>query len=71
MKLMVHIFFCENLDLPKSALKFNADLVVHSFHKSLNGLTQTAVLWHKGDLIEESNIVKSINLLQTTSQVLF
>ncbi len=59
--------FCENLDLPKSALLSNADLVVHSLHKSLNGLTQTAALWYKGDLVNEHNLMKSINLLQTTS----
>jgi len=41
--------------------------VVNSLHKSLNGLTQTAVIWYKGNLINESNLIKSINLLQTTS----
>jgi lysine decarboxylase/arginine decarboxylase len=62
-----YFLFCENLDLPKSSLISNADLVVHSLHKSLNGLTQTAVLWYKGDLINENNLTKNINLLQTTS----
>ena len=62
-----YFLFCENLDLPKSSLLSNADLVVHSLHKSLNGLTQTAALWYKGDLIDEHNLIKSINLLQTTS----
>jgi len=36
-------------------------------HKSLNGLTQTSVLWYQGDLIEESNLIRSVNLFQTTS----
>ncbi len=62
-----YFLFCENLNLPKSALRSKADLVVHSLHKSLNGLTQTAVLWHNGNLIEKNNLIKSINLLQTTS----
>jgi len=62
-----YFLFCENLNLPKSALISNADLVVHSLHKSLNGLTQTAVLWYKGNLVNEHNLIKSINLLQTTS----
>ena len=62
-----YFLFCENLNLPKSALSFNADLVVQSLHKSLNGLTQTAVLWYKGNLVNEHNLKKSINLLQTTS----
>ena len=62
-----YFLFCENLNLPKSALKSKADLVVQSLHKSLNGLTQTAVLWYNGDLINENNLISSINLLQTTS----
>ena len=62
-----YFLFCENFNLPKSALRLNADLVVHSLHKSLNGLTQTAVIWHNGSLIDEKNLIKSINLLQTTS----
>jgi len=62
-----YFLFCENLNLPKSALVSNADLVVHSLHKSLNGLTQTAALWYKGDLVNEHNLINSINLLQTTS----
>ncbi len=62
-----YFLFCEHLNLPKSALSSNADLVVQSLHKSLNGLTQTAVLWHKGNLINEHKLINSINLLQTTS----
>ena len=62
-----YFLFCENINLPKSALRSKADLVVHSLHKSLNGLTQTAVLWYKGNLVEENKLTKSINLLQTTS----
>ena len=62
-----YFLYCEKLNLPKSALLSNADLVVHSLHKSLNGLTQTAALWYKGDLVNEHNLIKSINLLQTTS----
>jgi lysine decarboxylase/arginine decarboxylase len=62
-----YFLFCENLDLPNSSLLSNADLVVHSLHKSLNGLTQTAVLWYQGGLVDEHNLIKSINLLQTSS----
>jgi len=62
-----YFLFCESLNLPKSALLSKADLVVHSLHKSLNGLTQTAALWYQGDLVNEHNLIKSINLLQTTS----
>jgi len=62
-----YFLFCDNCGLPKSAVSSKADLVVHSLHKSLNGLTQTAILWHSGSTIEYENIQKSINLLQTTS----
>ena len=62
-----YFLFCEKLDLPRSSLLSGADLVVHSLHKSLNGLTQTAVLWYKGDLVDKNNLIKSINTLQTTS----
>jgi len=62
-----YFLFCEGFGLPKSAVRSKADLVVHSLHKSLNGLTQTAVLWHCGDKINEKKIKDSINLLQTTS----
>ena len=62
-----YFLFCEDSDLPNSAVKAKADLVVHSLHKSLNGLTQTAMLWHHGNIIDKSKIAKKINLLQTTS----
>ncbi len=62
-----YFLFCEDSDLPKSAVRAKADLVVHSLHKSLNGLTQTAMLWHHGNIIDKSKIAKKINLLQTTS----
>ena len=54
-------------DLPKSALSFGADLVVHSLHKSAPGLVQSAVLWSQGDKIDPFKIEKSIELLQTSS----
>ena len=62
-----YFLFCQNIGLPKSAVLSKADLVIQSLHKSLNGLTQTAVLWHKGNLVEKGDVAKSVNLLQTTS----
>ena len=62
-----YFLFCEDSGLPNSAVKAKADLVVHSLHKSLNGLTQTAMLWHHGNIIDKRKIAKKINLLQTTS----
>ena len=54
-------------DLPKSALSFGADLVVHSLHKSAPGLVQSAVLWSQGLRVDPSKIERSIELLQTSS----
>tara|TARA_Y100001978_G_scaffold202217_1_gene222630 strand:+ start:7599 stop:8990 length:1392 start_codon:yes stop_codon:yes gene_type:complete len=62
-----YFLFCEEFGLPKSAVRAKADLVVHSLHKSLNSLTQTAVLWHCGENIDKNKITDSLNLLQTTS----
>ena len=61
--------FALNIDpsLPKSSLKAGADLVVHSLHKSAQGITQTAVLWLQGDLVDPVKVNKSIESLQTTS----
>ncbi len=54
-------------DLPKSALFFGADLVVHSLHKSAPGLVQSAVLWSQGEMVDPFRIERSIELLQTSS----
>tara|TARA_Y100001968_G_scaffold176096_1_gene161376 strand:- start:141 stop:1538 length:1398 start_codon:yes stop_codon:yes gene_type:complete len=54
-------------DLPKSALSFGADLVVHSLHKSAPGLVQSAVLWSQGLRVDPSLIERCIELLQTSS----
>jgi len=62
-----YFLFCNNCGLPKSAINANADLVIHSLHKSLNGLTQTAILWQSGNKVDLENVQQSINLLQTTS----
>jgi len=62
-----YFLFCKDSDLPNSAVNAKADLVVHSLHKSLNGLTQTAMLWHHGNIIDRSKIASNISLLQTTS----
>ena len=63
-----YFLFCEDIGLPKSAIRSKADLVVHSLHKSLNGLTQTAILWHLGNNINQNELVDNLDLLQTSSQ---
>jgi len=54
-------------DLPKSSISFGADLVVHSLHKSAQGLVQSAVLWSQGDKVDPFKLERSIDLLQTSS----
>lgn len=54
-------------DLPRSAISFGADLVVHSLHKSASGLVQSAVLWSQGDKVDPFKIERTIELLQTSS----
>ena len=53
--------------LPPSALRAGADLVVHSLQKSAAGLAQTAVLWLRGQRVDPDRIRRSLGLLQTTS----
>ena len=53
--------------LPASALRAGADLVVHSLQKSAAGLAQTAVLWLRGQRVDPDRIRRSLGLLQTTS----
>ncbi|MCY3536815.1 MAG: aminotransferase class I/II-fold pyridoxal phosphate-dependent enzyme [Cyanobacteria bacterium MAG IRC4_bin_6] len=53
--------------LPPDALAAGADLVVHSTHKSLPGLTQTAVLHSSGGRISREDLEQGLLLLQTSS----
>ena len=53
--------------LPRDALAAGADLVVHSSHKSLPGLTQTAVLHSSGARIPGDDLEQGLTLLQTSS----
>tara|TARA_B100000700_G_scaffold323478_1_gene427342 strand:+ start:2204 stop:3601 length:1398 start_codon:yes stop_codon:yes gene_type:complete len=56
-----------DLGLPGSAIHAGADLVVHSLHKSFNGLVQTAVLWLQGEKVIPSAVTESLALFQTSS----
>ncbi len=52
---------------PKGAVQCGADLVVHSLHKTLPCLTQTAMLHRTGDLVSGQAIQTAINMFQTSS----
>lgn len=52
---------------PPNALSLGADIVVHSTHKTLGSLTQTALLHVAGNRIDREKIRQSLELLQTSS----
>lgn len=60
--------FLADTAMPASALEQGADVVVHSLHKTLSGLTQTGIV-HVSDqsLIPSDQIRGSLNLVQTSS----
>lgn len=53
--------------LPLSAVQAKADLVVQSTHKTLNALSQTALLHVIGDRVSLERVEMCINSFQTTS----
>ncbi len=54
-------------EFPKGAVECGADLVVHSLHKTLPCLTQTAMLHRTGDLVAKESVQTAVNLFQTSS----
>ena len=52
---------------PKGAVECGADLVVHSLHKTLPCLTQTAMLHRRGNLVSGQAVQAAINMFQTSS----
>ena len=52
---------------PKNAVECGADLVVHSLHKTLPSLTQTAMLHRTGKLVSGEKVQAAINMFQTSS----
>ena len=54
-------------DFPKGAVECGADLVVHSLHKTLPCLTQTAMLHLSGSLVTRNAVQAAVNMFQTSS----
>ena len=52
---------------PPSALKLGADLVLHSSHKTLSALTQSAMLHVQGQRISRTRLRQSLDFLQSSS----
>ncbi len=52
---------------PENANELGADVVIHSLHKTLPALTQTALLHLNGERINRKRIVRALHMLQTSS----
>ncbi len=52
---------------PKNASQLGADLVIHSLHKTLPAMTQTALLHMNGDLVDRERVVSFLDKLQSSS----
>lgn len=61
------LFDREHREFPQSALQLGADLVIQSLHKTLPALTQTAVLYLKGNLVDPDEIFRNLRIFETSS----
>ncbi|MBO5094650.1 MAG: PLP-dependent transferase [Lachnospiraceae bacterium] len=52
---------------PRSAVDCGADIVIHSIHKTLPSLTQTALLHVQGSLIDRGRLRRFLKIYQTSS----
>ena len=52
---------------PAGAVSAGCDIVVHSLHKTLPSLTQTALLQAQGDLIDFDRLHRSLGIFQSSS----
>lgn len=52
---------------PENANQQGADVVIHSLHKTLPSLTQTALIHLNGNLVNRERVRKYVHMLQTSS----
>ena len=52
---------------PENSNRLGADIVIHSMHKTMNGLTQTTLLHVNGDRVDVRGIMCYLETLQTSS----
>lgn len=60
-----HLPFHE--DFPESAIATGADLVIHSLHKTMPALTQTALLHVNGDYVDRQKLRQYLSIYQSSS----
>ena len=54
-------------NMPEGAVAQGADLVIHSLHKTLPAMTQTALLHVQGDRVDQRKLRAYLRMLQTSS----
>lgn len=52
---------------PQGALEVGADMVIHSLHKTLPSLTQTALLHCNSPLVDMAKVAHNLNIFETSS----
>lgn len=52
---------------PKGSLEYGADLVIHSMHKTLPTLTQSALIHIGSERVKKEQIVSALKMVQTSS----
>lgn len=52
---------------PENSNTYGADVVIHSLHKTLPSLTQTALIHMNGSLVDRKKIRRYLHMLQTSS----
>lgn len=53
--------------VPENAVRQGADLVIHSLHKTLPSMTQTALLHLKGSYVNRAKLQRYLSIFQTSS----
>lgn len=54
-------------DMPRGAVAYGADLVIHSLHKTLPSMTQSALLHVQGERVNRRRLHRYLAMLQTSS----
>ncbi|RKM60001.1 aminotransferase class V-fold PLP-dependent enzyme [Butyrivibrio sp. CB08] len=54
-------------EIPESAVKLGADVVIHSLHKTLPAMTQTALIHLQGSLVDKALLKRFLRIYQSSS----
>ncbi|MCM1049682.1 MAG: aminotransferase class I/II-fold pyridoxal phosphate-dependent enzyme [Clostridiales bacterium] len=54
-------------DIPENAVRQGADIVIHSLHKTLPSMTQTAILHVNGTLVNRARLRRYLSIYQSSS----